>query len=121
MKQPPTNSTPAGAFGEQLSFLPPPLFCPTWPTRNTLADKALRLLLDGKQFDHPTFEQLTGSWRLSQPIAELRDRGWPVETIDVPSPTELKPDRVIGLYRLDGKFIGLALALAAKEGGKHGA
>jgi hypothetical protein len=33
--------------GAQLSFLPPPPFCPTWPTRGTLADKALGLLMDG--------------------------------------------------------------------------
>ncbi len=96
--------------GEQLTFLPPSQFCPTWPTKGTLADKALGLLLDGQQFDHPTFEQLTGSWRLSQPIAELRKLGWPVETIEVPCPTELVPNRVIGLYRLDGKYVGLALA-----------
>lgn len=97
------------AFGEQLSFLPPPPFCPTWPTKGTLADAALRLLMDGRQFDHPTFEQLTGSWCARSPISELRKLGWPVETIHLPCPTEWVPNRTIGLYRLDSKYIELAL------------
>lgn len=118
MKKTPNRANRTVAYGEQLSFLPPPQFCPTWPTKGTLADKALGLLLDGQQFDHPTFERLTGSWCARQPIAELRNLGWPVVTIEVPSPTELVPNRVIGLYRLDSKYIGLALV--AKDGGMHG-
>jgi hypothetical protein len=105
-------------MGEQLSFLPPLQFCPIWPTKGTLADKALTMLMDGQQFDHPTFERLTGSWCARQPIADLRALGWPVKTIDVPSPTKLNPNRVIGIYSLDEKYIDLALA--AQEGGHHG-
>lgn len=41
----PAPSKVTGAYGEQLSFLPPPPFCPTWPTRGTLADRALALLM----------------------------------------------------------------------------
>lgn len=118
MKKTPNRANITEAYGEQLSFLPPPPFCPTWPTKGTLADKALGLLLDGQQFDHPTFERLTGSWCARQPIAELRKLGWPVVTIEVPSPTELVPNRVIGLYRLDSKYIGLGLAV--KDGGING-
>lgn len=104
--------TPSGyAIGEQLSFLPPPPFCPTWPTRGTLADKALGLLMDGRMIDHPDFENITQSWRLGAVIFTLRTLGWPVESIDIPSPTEHSPDRVICLYRLDGKYTAQALAI----------
>ena len=119
MKKTPHRANDTGVFGEQLSFLPPPPFCPTWPTKGTLADKALRLLMDGQQFDHPTFEKLTGSWCARQPIADLRSLGWPVKTIDVPSPTKLNPNRMIGIYSLDGRYIGLALA-AINGGEPHG-
>ncbi len=37
----PAPTKTQGAYGEQLSFLPPPPFCPTWPKRGTLADRAL--------------------------------------------------------------------------------
>lgn len=105
-------------LGEQLTFLQTPKYCPTWPTKGPLADMALALLLRGQQFDHLTFEQLAGSWRVSQPIVELLDRGWPVEAIELLNPTELVQTRVIGLHRLNCKYIGLTLA--AKDGGKHG-
>ena len=100
-----------GAHGEQLSFLPPPPFCPTWPQRGTLADKALGMLMDGRLIDHPDFENSTQSWRLGAVIFTLRTLGWPVETIEVPSPTEHSPDRIIALYRLDPKYTAQALAM----------
>ena len=99
-----------GAAGEQLSFLPPAPFAPTWPQRGTLADRALGMLMDGRLIDHPDFQDVTQSWRLGAVIFTLRALGWPVETIEVPSPTEHSPDRVIALYRLDGKYTAQALA-----------
>ena len=107
----PAPSKVTGASGEQLSFLPPPPFCPTWPTRGTLADRALGMLMEGRLIDHPDFEKSTQSWRLGAVIFTLRALGWPVEAIEVPSPTEQSPDRVIALYRLDGKYTAQALAL----------
>lgn len=120
-KKAPTPSKAPGAYGEQLSFLPPPLFCPTWPTRGTLADKALGMLMDGSLIDHPGFESSTQSWRLGAVIFTLRTLGWPVETIEVPSPTEHSPDRIIALYGLDGKYTAQALAMnrGAGEAGKE--
>lgn len=109
-KQPPQPSKVTGGQGEQLSFLPPPPFCPTWPKRGTLADRALGMLMDGKLIDHPEFLERTQSWRLGAVIFALRCLGWPIETIEVPSPTEQSPDRVIALYRLDGKYTAQALA-----------
>lgn len=107
----PAPTKTQGAYGEQLSFLPPPPFCPTWPTRGTLPDKALGMLMDGRLINHPDFENVTQSWRLGAVIFTLRTLGWPVETIEIPSPTEACPDRVIALYRLDGKYTAQALAM----------
>ena len=115
MKKPkgkaPTRDQATGASGEQLSFLPPPPFCPTWPTRGTLADTALKMFFDGKMIDHPDFQNSTRSWRLGAVVFTLRTLGWPIETIEIPSPTEQTPDRVIALYHLPAKYVALALAL----------
>jgi hypothetical protein len=48
-------------------------------------------------------------------IFTLRALGWPIESIDVPSPTEDSPARLIAVYHLPGKFV--AQALAAINGG----
>lgn len=60
--------------GEQLSFLPPPPFSPSWPTRNTLADRALGMFMNGDMLDHPDFESSTQSWRLGAVVFTLRAR-----------------------------------------------
>ena len=75
-----------------------------------LRDVAAKLM-DGRLIDHPEFQDSTQSWRLGAVIFTLRALGWPVETIEVPSPTEHSPDRVIALYRLDGKYTAQALAM----------
>lgn len=111
MKKAPTRDQATGASGEQLSFLPPPPFCPQWPKKNTLADVALGMFMNGRMIDHPDFENSTQSWRLGAVIFTLRTLGWPIETIDIPSPTEHYPERVIALYHLDAKYTAQALAL----------
>jgi len=118
MKKTPHRANDTGAYGEQLSFLPPPPFCPTWPAKGTLADKALGMMMDGRMIDHPEFENRTRSWRLGAVIFTLRTLGWPIESIDVPSPTKDNPDRIIALYHLPGKYV--AQALAELNGGHHG-
>ena len=95
---------------EQLSFLPPSPFCPSWPTKGTLADKALGIFMDGRMIDHPDFESITQSWRLGAVVFTLRTLGWPIETIEVPSPTEQSHGRVIALYHLPTKYVAMALA-----------
>lgn len=105
-------SRPQSALlSEQLSFLPAPPFNPSWPTKNTLADRALGMPMDGRMIDHPDFEGSTQSWRLGAVIFTLRTLGWPIETVEVPSPTEQCPDRVIALSHLPGKYVAEALAL----------
>lgn len=100
-------------MGEQLTFLDPPPFCHSWPKRNTLADRALKLFLDGRIFDHPDFIGGCGSWRLAAVVYQLRALGWPIETIQVPSPTEEVPGRSIALYKLPGRYAAKALAITA--------
>lgn len=69
------------------------------------------MFMDGEHIDHPDFESRTQSWRLGAVVFTLRTLGWPIETIDIPSPTPENPDRVIALYRLDSKYTAQALAM----------
>lgn len=111
MKKAPYAINETGAFGEQFSFLPPPLFCPTWPAKGTLADSALTMFMDGRMIDHPDFEAATQSWRLAAVVFQLRDLGWPIESIEIPSPTADAPGRAIALYYLPTRIVAKALAL----------
>ena len=69
------------------------------------------MFMNGDMLDHPDFESSTQSWRLGAVVFTLRALGWPIETIEIPSPTEQCPDRVIALYHLDAKFTAQALAM----------
>lgn len=111
MRKAPTATNETGAFGEQLSFLPPLPFYPTWPTKGTLADSALTMFMDGRMIDHPDFEAATQSWRLAAVVFQLRDLGWPIESIEIPSPTADAPGRAIALYYLPTRIVAKALAL----------
>ena len=111
MKKAPYNLPAAGASGDQLSFIEPPPFCPTWPKRYGLADRALKMFLDGKVFDHPDFIGACGSWRLAAVVFQLRTLGWPITTIEIPSPSNEHAGRTIALYKLPPKFTAQALAL----------
>lgn len=110
MKKAPNNLQAGGAFGEQLTLLDPPPFCPSWPKNGTLADKALRLLLDGKAFNHPDFQGDSDSWRLAAYVGKLRELGWPIQTIKMLSPSRKNPGRTIARYQLPSRYIAQALA-----------
>ena len=101
--------------GEQLSFLPPPPFNPSWPTKGTRDDQALQLFLDGQTLDHEDFFAVAGSWRLSDAVLHLRDGGWPIVSIPIPEPSPKCPGREIARYHLPAKYV--AEALASKKGG----
>lgn len=101
MKTPERRQASSGVVSEQMTFLEPPPFCPKFPKPSTLAGEALSLLLSGRAITHPDFEGLTHSWRLSEPIRALRhDFGWPVQTIEISSPTAERPNRIIAKYVL---------------------
>jgi hypothetical protein len=110
MKKAPHNLPAAGVWGEQLTFIDPPPFCPAWPKRNGLADRALKMFLDGRVFDHPDFIEGCGSWRLAAVVFQLRTLGWPIDTIEIPAPSEQHPGRTIALYKLPAKYVAQALA-----------
>jgi hypothetical protein len=55
----------------------------------------------------------SGSWRLAAVVFQLRVLGWPIETVEIPSPSEEHAGRTIALYRLAPKFVAEALALMA--------
>jgi len=107
MKTPERHQASSGA-GEQLTLIDPPPFCPTLPKPRSLPHRALQMLVSGKMIDHQDFESLTESWRLAAAIFTLRVLGWPVETIEIPSPTEHCPHRSIALYKLDARYSAAA-------------
>jgi len=117
MKKAAHNLPVAGVLGEQLSLIDPPPFSPTWPKRNSLADRALKLFLDGKVFDHPDFLGACGSWRLAAVVFQLRTLGWPIDTLEIPAPTVEHPGRTIALYKLPAKCTAQALAAMTGAGG----
>ena len=90
---------------EQMSFLPAPEFNPIWPNPNTLPARCLSLMLAGKTFTHPEFQEITRSWRLSAVIFTLKGLGWPVESHEIPSATVQCPGRCISRYFLAEKTI----------------
>lgn len=73
---------------------------PGMPTPGTLADKLLMLLKAGAELDHPTFERLTGSWRLAAVVFELRVLGWRIDKTDRYHADTLGVARTIATYHL---------------------
>lgn len=90
---------------KQTSFLPEPDFNPIFPTPHTLPARCLAMMLNGKTFTHPEFEQVTGSWRLSAVVFTLKELGWPVESFDLSAPSAECPTRTISHYFLSPKTI----------------
>lgn len=99
------DSRQASSGFKQTSFLPEPDFNPIYPTPNTLPARCLSMMLNGQNFTHPEFEQITGSWRLSAVIFTLKGLGWPVESFDLPAPTKECQTRTISRYFLKPETI----------------
>lgn len=114
MKTPERRQASSGA-GEQLTFIDPPPFCPTYPKQGSLPWRALNTLLACKHIDHGEFIASTDSWRLAAAIHQLRKQGWPVETIDIQRPSRTCPTRVIARYQLSADCISQT-ALAGAGG-----
>ena len=100
--------------GEQLSFLPPPPFNPSWPTPNTRDALALELFLDGQRLDAEDFHAVSGSWRLADSVFQLKGKGWPIESLDFLAPTEACPHRSISIYHLPARYIAEAMPLKVR-------
>ena len=80
MKKAPEPTKDQGAYGEQLSFLPNPEFCPILPPPNSAAAKALDDLLaqDLTQID---WLRDGKGWRLAAAVKELGYLGWEPKSI----------------------------------------
>lgn len=102
-----TRHTLAGDNGsEQISFLPEPDYNPKLPPKNTLAYRALILMLQGKSISHPDFEDKTDSWRLAAHIHILNKLGWRVKTVQATHNARKKSvTRHICRYFLSPMFI----------------
>lgn len=101
--------------GEQLSFVPPAAFCPAWPTKHTLDDNALAMLMAWTLLGHAAFEGVCVSWRLAAVVFKLRALSWPIDTIPTPRLAEKGHCRNIALYRLPVKYIAQAIARGAHQ------
>jgi hypothetical protein len=80
-------------LNQQMSFLPEPKYLLRYPVQDTMAAKALRLLLTGAKVTHPSFEAVTGSWRLAAHVYILKKLGWPVMKTMQPLITEHEEGR----------------------------
>lgn len=110
MKKAPNRADDCGALMEQMSLLGPVPFWLMWPARGSLPDRALKMFLDGRVLDHPDFLEGCGSWRLAAVVFQLRALGWPIDTLEVPAPSNEHPGRTIALYKLPAKYAAQALA-----------
>lgn len=119
MRKAPAPTKTQGAQGEQLSFLPPPPFYPCWPRPGTNADAVLDMLMQGRMLDHMDFIETHGSWRLAAVIHDLIGMGWPIERINMPSPTDEHPQRFIAVYHLPGKYVALAREIQRGAHAEH--
>ncbi len=111
MKTAPTTLQAAGAVGEQLALIDPPVFSPAFPTRGTLPDRLLALLLAGERVTQPEWLDRTGSWRLAATVGDLNELGWPVESVPLLAPTTANPVRTIARYHLERGAIAAGRAL----------
>lgn len=96
MKSPRNLGRGNGGDGSvQGELFEPPPFSPIYPAPTTLEGRALALLLEGNELEHPDFERATGSWRLAAYIEALRDKGWPIITRNIAGAV-----RIIARYRM---------------------
>lgn len=98
-----------------LPTIEPPPFAPIWPKANTLHSTALQMFLEGKRLDHPSFNEMTGSWRLAAVVKTLKKLGWPIATSRIPAPSANSPQREIALYRLPASIASEALSMRGAQ------
>ena len=101
---PPKNETPQhdqahGVPGEQLSFLPAPVFCPILPPAGSAAETALYDLLARDLTQIDWLRERKG-WRLSAAVKALDYLGWEPRSIMVQHPAWPNP---IARYSLPAK------------------
>ncbi len=109
MKPPPIHRANTG---EQFAFLPTSSFCISWPTKDTLDDKAL--VMAGTTLDRSKSAGERGLVRLDTVMLNLRALGYPLDSIPALNLREKGHCRSFALYRLPTKYIAQELS-----GGAH--
>ena len=84
-----------------------PRIKPRLPNPNTLAYKAIRMMLDGEVLNRDTFHAKTGSHSLPQVINPLRNDLWAIDGYDLPVPLHDMDDRKLTHYVIDFQKIEL--------------
>lgn len=109
MKKAPKTNKDFGAFGEQLSLLPTPIFSPIKPEKSTLPYLALLEMLKNS-ITQIEWLKLGYGWRLSATINVLNEMGWCVI-----SERRLVKGKSIGIYSLPNKSSKLFSQILRKE------
>lgn len=112
MKKAPTTYQASGAYGEQLSFLPTPEFCPILPPPNSAASVALHDLL-GRDITQIDWLREGKGWRLAAAVKELDYLGWEPKSILVQCGEWKNP---IARYGLPSKAKQAAHAMHQQRG-----
>lgn len=115
MKKAPAPTKTQGAYGEQLSFLPTPEFCPILPPDNSAAAQALTDLCAGDVTQIDWLQQRKG-WRLAAAVKELGYLGWEPASVMVQSEGWPRP---IARYSLPVRAKQAAHTLRNRGGGAH--
>jgi hypothetical protein len=113
MKKTPTSDQASGVYGEQLSFLPTPAFCPILPPPNSAAAVALCDLLARDLTQIDWLRERKG-WRLSAAVKALGYLGWEPHSIMV---QHAEWPNAIARYSLPAKAKQAAAAM--RQGGDH--
>lgn len=111
----PTSDQASGVSGEQLSFLPNPVFCPILPPAHSAAAVALDDLLAGDVTQIDWLKAGKG-WRLAAAVKELDYLGWEPNSILVQCGEWKNP---IARYSLPTKAKQAAYTMR-QRGGQHG-
>ena len=108
MRKAPDRTNDTGAYGEQLSFLPTPPFCPSLPPADTNSEKALIDLIERPRLMQIDWVRERKSWRLSAAIYDLNQLGWEVKSH--------RSDRGQAIYTLSAKAKQTAYRLFRESG-----
>lgn len=89
----------ASPMQSELDLDCPPISL-TFPSPASLEGRLLDVLLREGRTDVDSFYNMTGSHEVRRAVSALRDRLWPIHTLQKSAPTHIDPERVIGDYVL---------------------
>ncbi len=82
----------------------------TYPRIGTMPSRALALLLQGREITHLDFWRIANTYRLSDPVWQLRKSGWDIQDrrATVPTADPTKRSASVAFYRLPDTAISAA-------------